>query len=86
MRESQTATRARGPAPPRQVVTLRMPTELHTELRALSVFMGVTVNDLVQSLIVDFLESEGRARLKEAINGLLPASVDEEATRIEEGI
>jgi hypothetical protein len=65
-------------------MTLRLPTDVHTQLRALSVFMDTTVNDLVQKLITDFLASEGRQRLKEALHGLVPYTLEDEATRTEE--
>jgi hypothetical protein len=61
-----------------------LPTDIHIQLRALSVFMDTTVNDLVQGLVEDFLASEGRQRLKEELDGLVPDPVEQAAKKLEE--
>lgn len=83
MSTNGSSARTRGPAPPRQMVTLRMPQDVHTQLRALAVFTDTTVNDLVLGLVTDYLDSEGRQRLKEVLHGLVPAEVEREAARLE---
>lgn len=84
MPDPTTAARIRGPAPPRQVVTLRVPMEVHTELRTYCVLTDTTVNDFVLGLIEDHFENGGRARLKEKIHGLVARTSEQEAVPMAE--
>src|SRR5688572_25963675 len=84
MRNDEIAGRTRGPAPPRQVVTLRLPTEVHAQLRAVSFFTGTTVNDIVLELITGFLATEGRRALQEAAH-VYAESIGGRAEELEAG-
>jgi len=44
----------------RNVLTVRLPTELHEELRAYKLFAGRPINDVVVDLIREFLAGPGR--------------------------
>lgn len=74
----------RGPAPPRQMVTLRLPTDVHNQLRAVSFFTGRSVNDIALDLITDFLATEGRQALKEGVHAITK-TVERAADELEAG-
>lgn len=47
----------------RNVLTVRLPAELHDDLRAYKLFAGESINDLVVRLISEFLAGPGREQI-----------------------
>lgn len=47
----------------RDVLTVRLPAELHEELRTYKLFANRPINDVVVSLIEDFLAGPGREEI-----------------------
>jgi len=50
-------------ATPRGVLTVRLPAELHEELRAYKLYANRPINDVVVELIRDFLDGPGREEI-----------------------
>ena len=47
----------------RAVLTIRLPSDLHEQLRAYKFFAGRSINDLAVDLIREFLEGPGREEI-----------------------
>ena len=47
----------------RNVLTVRLPAELHDELRTYKFFTGRSINDVAVELIRDFLNGQGREEI-----------------------
>lgn len=51
----------------REVLTIRIPAELHDELRAYKLFAKKPINDVVVGLISDFLAGPGRMEIEQGM-------------------
>jgi hypothetical protein len=54
-------------APERNVLTVRLPPELHDELRTYKFFTGRSINDVVVDLICKFLSGPGREEITQGM-------------------
>jgi predicted DNA-binding protein len=68
----------------RKAIPLRLPPELHQDLRMLALFTGQSVNEIVTGLISDFMAANGRELIERGMTARAQAGYREALDKLAE--